>query len=177
MMPTSPSPSLKFGTADFPQYGFKASLSAETCPATSQVKPAPGMPCSTTGLSSAFAPGRVGMPCRALSPNASELPDAAVREAHASLPQGGLLGSGASCAVSRHPRLLRPHPPVPQARDDFTSWTLIRRAFAVRERLGDPQDLPYFRGCAFLTCRPPYAGGSAASPRYSLTPRCQASSR
>ena len=89
-MPTSPSPSLKFRTAGFPQYGFKASLSAETCPATSQVKPAPGMPGATTGLSSAFAPGRVGMPCRALSPNASELPDAAVREAHASLPQGSL---------------------------------------------------------------------------------------
>jgi len=89
-MPTSPSPSLKFRTAGFPRYGFKASLSAETCPAISQVKPAPGIPCSTSGLSSAFAPGRVGMPCRALSPNASELPDAAVREAHASLPQGSL---------------------------------------------------------------------------------------
>ena len=31
MMPTSPSPSLKFRTAGFPQYGFKASLSGETC--------------------------------------------------------------------------------------------------------------------------------------------------
>ena len=90
MMPTSPSPSLKFRTAGFPQYGFKASLSAETCPAMLRVKPAPGMPCATTGLSSAFAPGRVGMPCRALSPNAAEWPDAAVREAHASLPQGSL---------------------------------------------------------------------------------------
>src|SRR5262245_24586790 len=31
MMPTSPSPSLKFRTAGFPQYGFKASLSGATC--------------------------------------------------------------------------------------------------------------------------------------------------
>src|ERR1700680_2351734 len=33
MMPTFPSPPLKFRTAGFPQYGFKAGISDEACPA------------------------------------------------------------------------------------------------------------------------------------------------
>jgi hypothetical protein len=32
MMPPFPSPSLKFRTAGFPQYGFKAGVSGETFP-------------------------------------------------------------------------------------------------------------------------------------------------
>ena len=40
---------------------------------------------------------------------------------------------------------------------------LIRSAFAVRERLGDPWDLPYFRCCSFYACHRPYPGGSADS--------------
>jgi hypothetical protein len=32
MMPTFPSPPLKFRTAGFPQYGFKAGVSDEACP-------------------------------------------------------------------------------------------------------------------------------------------------
>lgn len=58
--------------------------------------------------------------------------------------------------------LIRPHAPVPQARHDF-AFTLIRNAFAVRERLGDPWDLPYFRCCSFYACHRPYPGGSADS--------------
>ena len=42
MMPTFPSPPLKFRTAGFPQYGFKAGISDEACP--------------TTGLPSSFVP-------------------------------------------------------------------------------------------------------------------------
>jgi len=71
----------------------------------------------------------------------------------------GVLGSGPSYVVSDHQGLLRPHPSVPQARDDFTAWPFIRRAFAVRVRLGDPRDLPYFRYRSFQACRRPYAGG------------------
>ena len=55
MMPTSPSPSLKFRTAGFPRYGFKASLSGRAFPNTSAVKPAPGMPASARGLQRPFA--------------------------------------------------------------------------------------------------------------------------
>jgi hypothetical protein len=77
---------------------------------------------------------------------------------HLSTP--GVLGSGTSSVVSRPHGLLRPHPPVPQARGTFTALPFICRAFAVRERLGDPRDLPYFRCRAFQACRRPYAGGS-----------------
>ena len=41
-MPTFPSPPLKFRTAGFPQYGFKAGISDEACP--------------TSGLPSSFVP-------------------------------------------------------------------------------------------------------------------------
>jgi len=77
----------------------------------------------------------------------------------------GVLGSGPGCVVPDHHRLLRPHPPASRARGDFTARPLIPRAFAVRERLGDPRDLPYFPCRTFLACRRPYAGGSAAPSR------------
>ena len=68
----------------------------------------------------------------ALSPSLSKSQRAAAREVLLSTP--GVLGSGASCAVSLHYGLLRPHPSVLQARRDF-AFILIRNAFAVRERL------------------------------------------
>jgi hypothetical protein len=43
MMPTFPSPSLKFRTLGFPQYGFKASMSDRACRASAQVKTVPVM--------------------------------------------------------------------------------------------------------------------------------------
>ena len=49
--------------------------------------------------------------------------------------------------------LNRPHPPHSQAHRDFTAWRLIRDAFAVRERLGDPRAVPGFR-CSFLPGMP-----------------------
>ena len=58
MMPTFPSPPLKFRTVSFPQYGFKASLSDPACPVRREVKPAPGMP-SGEGCS----PPRTGLIC------------------------------------------------------------------------------------------------------------------
>ena len=77
----------------------------------------------------------------------------------------GVLGSGSGYVVPIPHRLLRPHPSVSPARGDFTAQLLIRRVFAVRERRGDPRDLPYFRCCAFHTCHRPYAGGSEAPSR------------
>ena len=50
MMPTSPPPPLKFRTVGFPQYGFKASLSAGACPSDDRVKLAPSMPRQAFGL-------------------------------------------------------------------------------------------------------------------------------
>ena len=49
--------------------------------------------------------------------------------------------------------LIRPHPSHSQAHRDFTARRLIRDAFAVRERLGDPQVVPSFR-CSFLPDMP-----------------------
>ena len=43
MMPTFPSPPLKFRTAGFPQYGFKASMSDRAFLQARNLKPAPGM--------------------------------------------------------------------------------------------------------------------------------------
>ena len=45
------------------------------------------------------------------------------------------------------------------------SSSLIGPAFAVRERLGDPRDLPDFPWRAVPTCRRPYPGGSAGPSR------------
>src|SRR5215472_4295457 len=50
--------------------------------------------------------------------------------------------------------LIRPHPPRSQVHRDFTALRLIRDAFAVRERLGDPRAVPGFR-CTFLPDMPP----------------------
>ncbi len=50
MMPTFPPPPLKFRTVSFPQYGFKASLSANACPNGGRVKRAPHIPRQAFGL-------------------------------------------------------------------------------------------------------------------------------
>ena len=75
---------------------------------------------------------------------------------HSPQPQGSSLGSGVCCPGPSS--LNRPHPPHSQAHRDFTARRLIRDAFAVRERRGDPRVVPSFR-CAFLPDMP-----SSASP-------------
>jgi hypothetical protein len=119
MMPTFPSPPLKFRTAGFPQYGFKVSISDGACLNGSSVKPAPGMPSPPLSSPPPFAHFRHG-----------EVPGSESRLSRTSvsrcskglrLSTPGALGSGSSYAVSFHHRLLRPHPPVPQARCDFAS--------------------------------------------------------
>src|SRR3954447_9882421 len=67
-------------------------------------------------------------------------------------PQGPSLGSGLCCPGPSS--LNRPHPPHSQAHRDFTAERLIRDAFAVRERRGDPRVVPGFRYHSVLTCRP-----------------------
>src|SRR6201987_5849283 len=58
-------------------------------------------------------------------------------------PQGSSLDSGLCCPGLSS--LNRPHPPHSQAHHDFAARRLIRNAFAVRERLGDPRVVPGFR--------------------------------
>jgi hypothetical protein len=55
MMPTSPSPPLKFRTAGFPRYGFKASMSDRAFLNGVSVKPTPGIPGQSLSLSPSCA--------------------------------------------------------------------------------------------------------------------------
>ena len=66
-------------------------------------------------------------------------------------PRGPSLGSGLFCPGPSS--LNRPHPPHSQVHRDFTAYRLIRDAFAVRERLGDPRAVPGLR-CSFLPGMP-----------------------
>jgi hypothetical protein len=175
MMPTFPSPPLKFRTVGFPQYGYKASLSGGTCQTNSRAKVDSRHTLEESPV--CLHPSRTRRP-RSLVSAVSPLPGRFARRCACGSCRTtpGVLGSDASCAVSRPPCLLRPHPPVSQARDDFSAEPVIRRAFAVRERLGDPRDLPYFHCRAVHTCHRPYAGGSVTLSRCSCASRCQASS-
>ena len=59
--------------------------------------------------------------------------------------------------------LNRPHPPLSQAHRNFAAQRFICGAFAVRERLGDPREVPGFR-CTFLPGMP-----SPETPRSSTS--------
>ena len=92
----------------------------------------------------------------------------------ASLPQGSLAPAG----VVLSPALLAYYDPIRQSRRHAATSPLsrlIRRAFAVRARRGDPRDLPYFHCRTVHTCRRPYAGGSGRPP-VTIASRYQASS-
>jgi len=54
MMPTFPRPSLSFRTVSFPQYGWKVGLSDGACLYIAQLKPAPGIRCSSSSLRPSF---------------------------------------------------------------------------------------------------------------------------
>jgi hypothetical protein len=54
MMPTFPRSSLSFRTAGFPQYGWKAGLSDGLFRNAVQLKPAPGIRCSSSSLRPSF---------------------------------------------------------------------------------------------------------------------------
>jgi len=115
MMPLFPSPSLKFRTAGFPRYGFKAGISGVAFP-------------THVGLPSPFAlvaatewpPLCVGDRCAYKRLRAS---------GPAALPQGPSLRSGLCCPDPS--TLNRPHPPQSQAHSDFAVSRFIRNAIAV----------------------------------------------
>jgi hypothetical protein len=108
-----------------------------------------------------------------LSPSQTEGEHAAIREAKASLPQG----SSAPVRVMLSHAISAYTTPCasPAGTLRFRGIALIRSAFAVRERLGDPRDLPDFHCCPFHACHRPYPGGPLRHPVV-LTQRFQASS-
>ena len=159
MMLTSPRSPLSFRTAGFPQYGWKAGLWGGAFPECCQLKPAPGMRHPTSGLLPPFVhlvdtsviPYCAGSRTRSCTAWRVSSPP----------PQGPSLGSGLYCPGPSS--LNRPHPSRSRAHHDFTAWRLIRNAFAVRERLGDPRAVPGFR-CTFRPGMPSsLTPGSSAS--------------
>ena len=84
-------------------------------------------------------------------------------------PQGAL--APVRLMLSGPSSLNRPHPPHSRAHRDFTAKRLIRDAFAVRERRGDPRVVPSFHYHSFLACRPlrPRGARSSLCP----VPRCR----
>jgi hypothetical protein len=141
MMPTFPSSPLKFRTAGFPQYGFKAGYqkvpSREWRPRFAPSRFA-SLPRSAAFSLSCSALCRRGCAFRT-----------ATRAADPALPQGSSLRTGLCCP---HPSSLnRPHPPHSWAQHAFAALQLIRPAFAVRFRLGDPRLVPCFHHSFFLS--------------------------
>ena len=148
-MPTFPRSPLSFRTAGFPQYGWKAGCQAVPSRVISGLSLLPAFAVRVRFASALRAPrGRVGYPalCRV-----EDSIDAPPWRVECPPPQGPSLGSGLCCPGPSS--LNRPHPPHSQAHRDFTAWRLIRDAFAVRERLGDPRVVPGFR-CPFLPDMP-----------------------
>ncbi len=140
MMPTFPSSPLKFRTAGFPQYGFKAGLSAGAFPRAAPTCRAFSVcilpSCST--LSAFRSPRCVGVAVRSST---------TIQAATPLYPRGPL----------------RPHPTHSQAQRDFTALQLIRDVFAVRFRLGNPRLVPCFHRSFFLSMSPSTTPGSPAA--------------
>jgi hypothetical protein len=93
----------------------------------------------------------------ALSPDLSARSHATIRGACTPLPQGS--SAPVQVMLSRSIIAYTTPSASPTGTLRLRGIALIRSAFAVRERLGDPGDLPYFRCCSFHTCRRPYPGG------------------
>src|SRR5580692_10208805 len=114
MMPTFPLPPLKFRTAGFPRYGFKAGLSDAAFPGSWFAIALRALCCHRDSLLCVRDDAPVSTSVRAGCP---------------ALPQGPSLRSGLFCPGPSS--LNRPHPPHSRAHPDFTVSRLIRDAFAV----------------------------------------------
>ena len=161
-MPTFPRSPLSFRTAGFPQYGWKAGLSSSAFPRVAQVKPAPGIPCSSRRFASTLRALRHPIFHPALCQD-SGLGGAPPCEELSPLPQRPSLRSGFYCPSPS--TLTRPHPSHLRAHPNFAALRFIWNAFAVLVRLGDPQVVPCFR-CTFLLNMPP--SRTAGSPSVAL---------
>jgi hypothetical protein len=149
-MPTFPPPPLSFRTAGFPQYGWKVGLSGNAFPHATQLKPAPGIPCASRRFALALRALR-GHTLRPALRQVGGLGFALPFEELTPLPQRSSLRSGFCCPSPS--TLSRPHPPHSRAHSVFAALRLMRNAFAVLVRLGDPQVVPCFR-CVLLLDMP-----------------------
>jgi len=122
MMPTFPSPPLKFRTAGFPRYGFKAGLSEGAFPARRPIV-------APLWFASLLRAPRFQTCLSPLCVGAVVRLSAAIRATVVALPQGSSLRSGLFCPGPS--TLNRPHPPQLRAHLDFAALRFIRDAFAV----------------------------------------------
>ena len=138
MMPTFPSPPLKFRTAGFPQYGFKAGLSEGAFPARRPIV-------APLWFASLLRASRFQTCSSPLSVGAVVRLGAAIPATTVALPQGSSLRSGLFCPGPS--TLNRPHPPQWRAHLDFAALRFIRNALAVHVPLclGDPPLVLSFR--------------------------------
>ena len=116
MMPTFPSPPLKFRTAGFPQYGFKAGLSEGAFPAKRSIV-APSWfasPLRAPRFQTCLSPLGVGAVVRW---------SAAIRADSLLYPRGPRSGPGFFCPGPS--TLNRPHPPQLWARLNFAARRFI----------------------------------------------------
>ena len=150
MIPTFPPPPLSFRTAGFPQYGWKVGLSGNAFPHATQVKPAPGIPCASHRFAFALRAFR-GHTLRPALRQDGGLGVVPPFEEISPLPQRSSLRSGFCCPSPS--TLNRPHPPHSRAHSVFAALRLMRNAFAVLVRLGDPRVVPCFR-CMLLLDMP-----------------------
>src|ERR1039457_505743 len=101
MMPLSPSPSLKFRTARFPRYGFKADISDGAFPSSALLKLAPSIRSPMFGLLPSFAPLESQTLLPVLSRAGFPLRDTVTR-ASRPYPRGPRSGQGYSVPVHQH---------------------------------------------------------------------------
>src|ERR1700730_7716988 len=151
-------------------FGVAAAPAGSAFPHVAQVKLAPSMPCASRRFASPLRALRYPTLRSALCRN-SGLGGALPFEESTPLPQRSSLRSGFYCPSPS--TLNRPHPSHSQAHPDFAAGRLIRDAFAVLVRLGDPRVVPCFR-CSSLLDMPPSttAGSSLAACTQFLRQRC-----
>jgi hypothetical protein len=142
MMPTSPRSPLSFRTAGFPQYGWKDGVSDSAFPTRRSVQACSRHTLTTYWFASVLRASRRIHECPAQC-RVGYLPMHRRGGWVIPPPQGSSLESGLCCPGLSS--LNRPHPPHSRAHHDFAARRLIRNAFAVRERLGDPRVVPGFR--------------------------------
>jgi len=142
MMPTSPRSPYHSVRRVFPSTAGRMAFQTAPSQRVAQLKPAPGIRSPRIGLLPSFV-HRISYPRISRSVSGRLRADAPPWRVGNPPPQGSSLGSGLCCPGPSS--LNRPHPPHSQAHRDFTAGRLIRNAFAVRERLGDPRVVPGFR--------------------------------
>ena len=144
MMPTFPLPSLKFRTAGFPQYGFKAGVSDKAFPCDAAL--------TSISLPSSFvlpaalvsSPFCAGGTWRAETPPFERLLPL--------YPRGPRSDPGSSVPV--HPRLIGPIRPTRRHIPISPLCGLYQMPSLCTLRLGDLRVVPRFHCPSFLTCRP-----------------------